>query len=322
MASGLCDILERAVERGARLGAVVTEAGVERAARDADGLYPLASVRKVVTLGGYALSVAGGVSDPGEPVPVADVERWYWPGTDGGAHRRSRDWWASDTVVPLEAVAEAMIRFSDNAAADYLLDRVGPDGVDSFARRAGLAAQEPILPILGEFRAWHRSPDRWLALDAGQRAAEAWRHARSPATAAEDSPVEEATQRRCAAVGCRGTPRQWARLMVRLAGGIDVPAEATEVIRRVLEFGAVADDPVTGRLGRKDGDLPGVVAFAGYVRDRGGDQPEVGVALFVRDLPGQWQGRVARALPQSASELLALATSAVGGALRTESADS
>ena len=56
---------------------------------------------------------------------------------------------ASDTVVPLQAVAEAMIRFSDNAAADYLLDRVGPDGVDSFARRAGLAAQEPILPILG-----------------------------------------------------------------------------------------------------------------------------------------------------------------------------
>jgi Beta-lactamase enzyme family len=303
---GLCEILEDAVERGAGVGVCVIEAGRERAARDADGLYPLASVRKVLTLGGYALAVAGGDLDPAAPVPVGDVERWYWPGTDGGAHRRARQRWGSDTVVPLQAVAEAMIRYSDNASADYLLDRVGPDAVESFARRMGLAAQEPVLPILGEFRAWHRSPERWLGLDAGGRSAEAWRDARSTATAAEESPIEEATQRRCAAVGCRGTPREWAGMMLRLARGVDGPAEAAAVMRRVLESSAADDRVAGGRFGRKDGDLPGVVAFAGYVRDRGGEA-EVAVAVFVRDLPGECQWRVASALPQRASELLTVA---------------
>jgi D-alanyl-D-alanine carboxypeptidase len=309
VANRLCDLLEGAVERGARLGAFVTEAGLERAALDADGLYPLASVRKVVTLGAYALAVASGVLDPGEPVPVPDVERWCWPETDGGAHLRVRQWWMSDTVVPLEAVAEAMIRFSDNASADYLLDRVGTDGVQSFAHRAGLSAQEPILPILGEFRAWHRSPERWITLDPGERTTEAWRYARSGRTAAEDSEIDEATQRRCAAVGCRGSPRDWGHLMCRLARGVDLPAEAAEVMRRVMEFGAAPGDPGEGRFGRKAGDLPGVLAFAAYVRDGEGHRPDVAVALFLRDLPGDWQLRLARALPQSPSELLALAGS-------------
>ena len=314
MARRLGELLEGAVEAGARLGAFVTEAGVERAALDADGLYPLASVRKVITLGAYAVGVANGVFDPDEAIAVSAVERWYWPDTDGGAHERAREWWGSDTV-PLSTVAEAMIRFSDNAAADYLLDRVGAEGVDSFAHRTGLSAQEPILPALGEFRAWHRSPERWIALGAGERVAEAWRDARSRHTAAEDAEIDVATQRRCAAVGCRATPREWANLMSHLARGDGLPAATVEVIRRLLEVGGVAPDPADGRFGRKGGDLPGVLTFAGYVRDRAGDRPDVAVAFFLQDLPADWQPRLTEALPQNSSQLLALA-----GALSAQAA--
>jgi hypothetical protein len=60
--------LEQALEGGARLGAVVVEAGAEEVAIDPDGRYPLASVRKVVTLGGFALAVASGACDSTESV--------------------------------------------------------------------------------------------------------------------------------------------------------------------------------------------------------------------------------------------------------------
>jgi len=66
--------LEQALEDGGRLGAVVVEGGAERVAIDPDGRYPLASVRKVVTLGSYALEVASGVCDPAEPVPLREID--------------------------------------------------------------------------------------------------------------------------------------------------------------------------------------------------------------------------------------------------------
>jgi hypothetical protein len=63
--------LEQALDGGARLGAVVVEAGAEEVAIDPDGRYPLASVRKVVTLGGFALAVASGACESTESVPLA-----------------------------------------------------------------------------------------------------------------------------------------------------------------------------------------------------------------------------------------------------------
>lgn len=313
--SSLGELLERAIGSGAKLGARVCEAGVERLAVDADGLYPLASVRKVVTLGGYALAVASGGLDPREWVPARRIERWYWPGTDGGAHDRTREWWtvtgqlhhhASEDVVPLQAVAQAMISLSDNASADYLLDRVGPELAQSFAHRMGLCTQDPILPVLGEFRAWHRSPDRWLAMSPGERAAEAWRLAGGERVSQDDGPIDDPTQRRCAEVGCRGTPREWCDLMSRLARGSDLPAEVQEVVRGVLENRTGLGGAAVGRFGRKAGDLPGALAFAGYVRDRGGGAPDVAVAVFLRDLTGELLPSLAQALPRNQAGLLEL----------------
>jgi hypothetical protein len=161
--------------------------------------------------------------------------------------------------------------------------------------------------VLGEFRAWHRSSAQWIALDTGERIAEAWHHARSSPAAADECEIDDSTQRRCAAVGCRGTPREWGNLMCRIARGAGLPVAALEVMRRKLEVGGVSDDASEGRFGRKGGDLPGVLTFAGYVRDRAGDRPDMTVALFLQDLPSDWRGRLAEALPQNSSELLELA---------------
>ena len=54
-----------------------------------DEAQPIASAVKVVHLAAYARAVADGSLDPNEAVPVADWERWYLPGTDGGAHEQA-----------------------------------------------------------------------------------------------------------------------------------------------------------------------------------------------------------------------------------------
>jgi hypothetical protein len=299
------------LEGGARLGAAVVEAGVERLAIDPDGRYPLASVRKVVTLGGYALAVASGACDPAEPVPLAEIEQWYWPGTDGGAHELARGWWAetgvlrpgSDQTVPLRGVALAMICFSDNAAADYLLHRIG-EHVMRFGQRMGLATQDPILPALGEFRAWHRAPEQWLTMSAADRARAAWEIAATQRCDLDTVAVDDATQRRCAAVGCQGTAREWARLMAKLAAGTDLPVTSRRIVAEALERPPAPGDD--GRFGAKAGDLPGILSLAGYVRGRSGEAPEVAVAMVLTGLAGEWVGRLSEALPRTGSQLLEL----------------
>jgi len=59
--------------------------------------------------------------------------------------------WCSG-IAPF-GLAFAMIRWSDNAAADYLLARVGgPAVVLASAHRVGMASQQPVAPILGRLR--------------------------------------------------------------------------------------------------------------------------------------------------------------------------
>ncbi|MGH8903823.1 MAG: hypothetical protein ACRDYA_19645 [Egibacteraceae bacterium] len=64
-------------------------------------------------------AVADTSLDPHEQVPLADIEPWYWPGTDAGAHPNAvADWRAHGTIreecgnatVPLDQVVWAMIR--------------------------------------------------------------------------------------------------------------------------------------------------------------------------------------------------------------------
>jgi hypothetical protein len=309
----LTEELKQALERGTRMGAVVVEAGVERLAVDPDGRYPLASVRKVVTLGGYALAAASGRCDPAEPVPLWKIERWYWPGTDGGAHERATSWWAetgalrpgSKPSVSLRDVALATIRFSDSAAADYLLHHIGEERVARFVARMGLGNHDSIWPILGEFRAWHRAPEQWLSMSVAHRARAAWQMAESEESPLDRVPVDEATQQRCAAVGCQGTAREWAALMASLAAGTDLPNAARRIVREALERPPRPEDD--GRFGAKAGDLPGILTFAGYVRARNRGAPDIAVAMFLSGLSLEHLQQLSASLPQTPSQSLELA---------------
>jgi len=130
-----------------------------------DRRFPLASTRKVLIVG--ALIESG--EDLQTKISRGAVERFYVPGTDGGAHKRAE---LDDPQVSLAEVARAALEVSDNAAADAVLDRVGAAAVDAYAQHLGMSEQDPIYSVLGEYAAWTKDQS-WAERTPAERAEQA-----------------------------------------------------------------------------------------------------------------------------------------------------
>ncbi len=310
--------VQRLIAAPGTVGLVAFQVG-----REAEGIYwnadapmPLASVAKVITLVAYVEAVAAGELQPLEPVPLAELERYYLPGFDLGAHRRALNELRqngdilspdSNPSVLLQDVPWMMIRHSSNAAADYLQQRLGQARIEVTARELGLTEATAPCSFLGQFlmMANHtrgQANDRAVlaayledaagygrdlalladayAADATFRAAEtAWRERnRRPAID---------TQRYFAArLAPRGTAAGYAALMARLAqNGLSNPDSSYQA-RRYLEWPNqfAANQELFSNVGYKNGALPGVLTTV-YYAYRWNDLAPVVVALFYRDLP-------------------------------------
>mgnify|MGYP001489421882 CR=1 FL=1 len=292
---------------------------------NADVPRPLASTVKILVLAAYADRVEAGTLDPGERIPVAIWERFWLPGTDGRAHDRAmeelreRERVADDGTVALDDVVRAMIRHSDNAATDLLLERFGPDALATFVERLDLPGQEPPFPIAGMILTWESARDpqpapdrlaRYAAMDRRAYVAQTWLLARALGEdeafrAAERARLEAeglvSTIREQAALtkalGNRGTARGYARLMERVATG---ELQGSAILRRHLEW-PMEKERVRERfdvLGTKGGSLAGVLTSAYYARPKDVERQRV-LALFFQDLPiAAWLGMSASAVQQ------------------------
>jgi D-alanyl-D-alanine carboxypeptidase len=113
---------------------------------NADDAYPLASSFKLILMAAYADQVANGGLDPQEIIPLAEVEKYYLPGTDGDAHSRFLEsLGAGRETLTLSEVVDGMIVYSSNAAADYLGSRL--KDVDFPALYARLELEHTDLPF-------------------------------------------------------------------------------------------------------------------------------------------------------------------------------
>lgn len=298
--------------------------------REAEGVFwnadlpmPLASTAKIITLAAYVEAAAAGEFNPLEPVPLSELERFYLPNFDLGAHRRAISELRaegrilspeSDPAVSLLEVPWMMIRHSSNAAADYLHQRLGQARIEQTARSLGLAdpagSHSAPCNFLGQFLLM-ANHSRGLANDRGVLSA----YLDGPEGAAaygrdlallSDAYVGQAsfrqleaawresvrrptidTQRYFAAnLAPRGTPRAYAALMARLAqNGLSNP-ESSFQARRYLEWPNQFEDNQQwfSNVGYKNGSLPGVLTTA-YYAYRWEDAAPVIVVLFYRDLP-------------------------------------
>lgn len=117
---------------------------------NADDPFPLASTFKMVLLLGYAEQVSAGALDPSESIPVADLDAYYLPDTDGGAHPEFIKSLGEDRqTLSLAEAVDGMMVYSSNAAADYILSRLSSVEWNALYQRLGLDTVSPPHSYLG-----------------------------------------------------------------------------------------------------------------------------------------------------------------------------
>ena len=252
---------------------------------------PLASAVKVVHLAAYARAVAGGALDPNERVQVTDWERWYFPGTDGGAHPKALARLGGPSDVTLDQLVGAMIQESDNAAADYLLDRLGDRALIDAANAGGWQNFTPATKLGSMLRA------RDSSITVGTERDAARRYANDPAYRAEMTakpPPGYEQQAAWADTTEAGSAADLASIHRSIATGSFGPG--ADVARRHLEW--QPPTPGSVAVGFKGGSLAGVLTDAIYVRR---DDGTVATAVLLnRRMPKDPWVAAVTALPEQA----------------------
>lgn len=291
---------------------------------------PLASTKKIVVLAAYAREVSEGNLDPDEEIPVSEWEKYYLPNTDGGAHSEAlreldiateENGAASkpEAEVRLSEVAGAMTSESDNAATDYLIERLGEEKIQAVIEGENLEGHEHIVPLLGSTLLWFdlesEDPDLSKQLS-GERLEELRKLDKEEYTAR----VRELTKAYAAGeIGARwhengpplgdlryqrdvagafetkGSAGDYARIMERVSSGEFISPEVSEVMRRHLDWPMESgrNKERFDTLGAKGGSLSGVLNQAVYaVPKSGGFSGETRiVVLFTRDMSASaWLG--------------------------------
>lgn len=206
----------------------------------------------------------------------------------------------------------AMVRWSDNAAADYLLALIGADHVVALGHARDLLTDDAIGSVFGETLGWSyvaigdwetMTPERRVEL--GFRLA---RQKRGPIRGLDLPPV--AIQRRFAATTTAGTARQWAHYMGSIATGDGLDREAAVIMRAHLEWPlhAFAENAQMFKsFGTKGGSLAGVVTEVSYLHPVDGEL--TAVAMFFDDVAVEEWTQLTRTLVHQ-ELLLQLATRA------------
>ncbi|GGI45684.1 D-alanyl-D-alanine carboxypeptidase [Paenibacillus marchantiophytorum] len=118
---------------------------------NSDKVMPLASTVKLILAVEYANQAAHGLIDPETLVSLNDVERYYIPGTDGGAHSSwkydLKDYLEADNELTLDEIARGMIQFSSNACTEYIFELLGGDRINASLSELGMLNHTSIFPI-------------------------------------------------------------------------------------------------------------------------------------------------------------------------------
>ncbi|MGB1253525.1 MAG: serine hydrolase, partial [Candidatus Promineifilaceae bacterium] len=274
---------------------------------NADQPMPLASVSKLIELVAYANAVEAETVDPLQTVEVDDLNRYYLPRSDLGAHNASlRE--LDSTTLTLNDVAWMMIRHSANSASDYLHDKLGQAVIEQTAVELGFTKHSAPCPWIGRFLTMGNptrtssniaaieqlttSPDRyanevvWLSdqytTDAQfrQTAQRYWANRQAPLNA-QRAFIEQ--------LETRGTTREYAHLMAQLVTQQAGNAATRELLNWPLEQ-FTSNSERYASIGYKNGTFPGVLTTVYYAEPYWADTPIV-LALFFNDIPNRtYQG--------------------------------
>jgi D-alanyl-D-alanine carboxypeptidase len=304
---------ERMLDSPVTVGLAAYQVGqeTEGAYLNADAPMPLASVVKIIHLVAYVEAVVQGRLDPNSVIPLEELNKYYLPGLDLGAHNTAlRELEETERILPnppsvrLEEVPWMMISHSSNAATDYLHFLLGQETIEQTAIALGLSSQTAPCPFLGQFLIMNNhtrqgtsnssailgyldDPVRYghdvmlLAEAYGQDAAFRAKEQ------ADRGRASMSTQRLFVDnLNPQASAREYAGLMALIAQNGLSDAQSSFMARRYLEWPMVfpVNQELFSNLGYKNGAMPGVLTTL-YYAYRSGETTPVVVALFFRDLP-------------------------------------
>ncbi|WP_342567379.1 serine hydrolase [Psychrobacillus sp. FSL K6-4046] len=141
-------VLEHLIENPETTSLYFAKEGEVHISHNDEEVRPLASVVKIMVALEYAFQVEEGKVDPATIIDLDDLNVYYIPQTDGGAHEA---WIESlETEQPmLQEVAKGMIKFSSNANTEYLMDLLGLDAINNRMEELNIENHEEVYPIVG-----------------------------------------------------------------------------------------------------------------------------------------------------------------------------
>ncbi len=116
-------------------------------------MMPLASTVKILVAIEFAKQAGLKVLDENSYVAVKELDKYYIPNTDGGAHPswiayEKRKGNMTNDSARLIDVARGMIMFSSNANTEFLMDLLGLENVKSNIQLLGIKQHSSIYPIV------------------------------------------------------------------------------------------------------------------------------------------------------------------------------
>jgi len=142
-----------------RTSIVLTRNGETIVWQNADQAKPLASTVKIVIAIEYAFQAARGKVDPDEKIALAELDKFYLPNTDGGAHTAWKNYIAPQNPdsASIQQIAEGMIWFSSNANTEWLASRLGIASINDRIQQLGLQSHTPVYYTVAALFAGHEA---------------------------------------------------------------------------------------------------------------------------------------------------------------------
>lgn len=277
----------------------------------ADSMQPVASTYKILVLAEVARQIEEGELDPDQMVPVDEVRAFYLPRTDGEAHQEAFRQFEADGLIHQENVAlreviRAMIRWSDNAATDYLIHQVGRENLEDLTAKLDYEHLEVPYPINGAYLLWQNHeledpPEERLAdyrqMQRGELIDKMYAASRRMN---EDEEFRQTEQSRLEESRL-GLGLKMQRVYTQATTPLGTAGNYTEILHSVF-LGDFISPEVSGRMqeflewpmtneriqrdfsqfGSKGGSLPAVFTSASYGRPHDGDP--IIAAVFFQDL--------------------------------------
>ncbi len=271
-----------------------------------DDMFPLGSAVKTIVAIEYARQCEEQKIDPSQNVSLGELDQYYIPDTDGGAHISWLDYSKEHGLLlgdstNLENVVKGMILFSSNANTEYVMGLLGIDEINGSLEEMGIEKHEALYPIVGamlvptyfklnnpsytddyiESRVKEMSKEEYIQVS--QVVSEALKEGEKD-TYVDNLHTSDFLQRIWSDRLTRSTTSEYATLMGKLNSKTFFQKELQQRLDSVME--GLMENPKNREwlkhAGQKGGSTAFLLTNAAYATDKEGNSTEV--AFFTNDL--------------------------------------